>query len=136
MKPVFIDTNAYSAIKRKDHSIVEIVQIVDEIAMSPVVIGELLFGFDGGSKAKQNRKELQDFLDSTRVKIYPITSDTSYFFSQICMSLKRKGKPIPTNDIWIASQCLEHGSIICTYDKHFEEIESLLIARSVADLAI
>lgn len=136
MKPIFIDTNIYSALKRADASVIEIIQSVDEIAVSPIVIGELLFGFDNGTQIKNKRQELQKFLDSPRVKIYPIQSETAHFFSQISLSLRNKGKPIPTNDIWIAAQALEHGCVVCTLDNHFAAIEGLLIVKSVADLVI
>jgi len=136
MRPVMIDTNAYSAFKRADSAIVQVVQYAEVVAMSPVVIGELLFGFDGGTHAKQNRDELHKFLEVPRVQLYPITSDTAHYYSQIFHVLRRKGKPIPTNDIWIAAQALEHGCVVCTYDKHFHEIEGLIVASSAADLAI
>jgi predicted nucleic acid-binding protein len=136
MRPILIDTNAYSALKRADSAMVEIFQYAEVIGISPVVIGELLFGFDNGNKSKENRQELQKFLESPRVKVFPILSETAHFFSQITLSLKRKGKPIPTNDIWIAAQALEHGCVVCTYDVHFRAIEGLLIASSACELAV
>ena len=136
MRPVLIDTNAFSAIKRGNADIIEIIQYADMIGMSPVVIGELLFGYDNGSHAKQNRQELQKFLESPRVKVFPILSETAHYFSQITLSLKRKGKPIPTNDVWIAAQAMEHGFVVCTFDKHFQKIDGLIVASSVSELAI
>lgn len=134
MRPILIDTNAFSALKRADADMIEIIQYAEVIGISPIVIGELLYGFDNGNKAKENRLDLQKFLDSPRVKVFPIVSETAHFFSQVTLSLKRKGKPIPTNDIWIAAQAFEHGCIVCTYDKHFDAIEGLIVASSVADL--
>ncbi len=134
MRPVLIDTNAYSALKKADAEIVEIIQYADAIVMSPVVLGELYFGFDNGNRTKQNRQELQKFLESPRVTVLPILSETAHFFSQIVLSLSRKGTPIPSNDIWIAAQAMEHGCVVCTYDKHFRSIEGLAVASSVAEL--
>src|SRR5438445_5486911 len=115
MRPVLIDTNAYSAFKRGEKDIIEIIQHAEKIGMSPIVLGELLGGFDHGNKAKQNRHELHQFLTSSRVNIFPLTADTANFYSQVYSSLKRKGHPIPTNDIWIAAQALENGCMVCTY---------------------
>ena len=126
MRPILFDTNAYASFKRNEAAIIEIVQHAELIGISPIVIGELIAGFDGGNKAKQNKIELQKFLESSRIIVYPITLDTSHFFSQIYCTLKSKGKPIPTNDMWIASQALEHGCVVCTYDKHFGFIEGLI----------
>jgi tRNA(fMet)-specific endonuclease VapC len=136
MRPVLLDTNAYASFKRNDASILDIVQHAESIVISPVMIGELLAGFDGGNKAQQNKIELQKFLESSRITVYPITLDTSHFFSKIYSRLKGKGKPIPTNDMWIASQALEHGCVVCTYDKHFSFIEGLISGSTSADLFI
>ncbi|MEI8366017.1 MAG: type II toxin-antitoxin system VapC family toxin [Parachlamydiaceae bacterium] len=134
MRPVLLDTNAYVSFKRKEPATIEILQHAESIVISPIVIGELLAGFDGGNKAQQNKIELQKFLESSRITVYPITLDTSHFFSQIYCTLKNKGKPIPTNDMWIASQALEHGCVICTLDKHFTFIEGVISGSTSADL--
>lgn len=136
MRPVLIDTNAYSALKKADSAIVELIQYAETIAISPIVIGELLFGFDNGNQAAKNRLELQKFLDSTRVIVFPILSETAYFYSQITLSLKRKGTSIPTNDIWIAAQAFEHGCVVCTYDQHFRAIDGLAVASSLSELIV
>lgn len=133
MRPVLLDTNIFTALKNGDSQICQIVQSADTILISAIVIGELLYGYDGGTKSKQNRLQLQQFLDSPRVKIISVTSDTAHFFSQVSLALKQKGKPIPTNDVWIAAQAFEHGSFVCTYDKHFHAIEGLSIVTSISD---
>lgn len=136
MRPILFDTNAYASFKRNDAAIIEIIQHAALIGISPIVIGELIAGFDGGNKTKQNKIELQKFLESSRIIVYPITLDTSHFFSQVYCTLKSKGKPIPTNDMWIASQALEHGCVICTHDKHFGFIEGLISGSTAADLFV
>ena len=136
MRPILIDTNAYVAFKKDVSSVLEVLQHAETIAISPVVLGELLGGFEYGNRAKKNRDELQQFLQSSRVRIFSITADTSKFYSQIYSSLRNKGKPIPTNDIWIAAQVLENGCVLCTYDKHFKAIEGLIIGASLSELII
>lgn len=136
MRPVLFDTNAYASFKGNDGAIIEIIQRAESIVISPIVLGELLAGFDGGNKSKQNKIELQKFLESSRIVIHPITTDTAHFFSQVYNSLKIKGKPIPTNDMWIASQALEHGCVVCTYDKHFSFIDGLISGSASADLFV
>jgi tRNA(fMet)-specific endonuclease VapC len=136
MRPILVDTNAYVSFKSNNAEIIEILQKTEQICISPIVIGELIAGFDGGNKAKQNKLELQQFLESSRIIIYPITLDTSQYFAQIYNSLKKKGKPIPTNDLWIASQALEHGCVICTHDKHFGFVDGLISGCTSADLFV
>lgn len=136
MRPILIDTNAYVAFKQGVMSIVEVIKHAEIISISPVVLGELLSGFECGNKAKKNRDELQEFLTSSRVKVFPITSDTANFYAQVYSSLKRKGKPIPTNDLWIAAQTLENGCVLCSYDKHFDQIDGLVSGSSLSELTI
>ncbi len=90
MRPILIDTNAYAAFKQKDPSILEIIQYAETVAISPVVLGELLGGFEYGSKTKKNLDELQQFLQSSRVRVFSITSDTAKFYSQIYSASKKQ----------------------------------------------
>lgn len=136
MRPILIDTNAYAAFKQRDPSILEIFQYAETIAMSPVVLGELLGGFDCGNKTKKNLDELQQFLQSSRVRVFSITSDTAKFYSQIYSALRNKGHPIPTNDMWIAAQALENGCVVCSYDKHFKVIEGLITGTALSELIL
>ncbi len=136
MRPILIDTNAYAAFKRGDPSVLEIFQHAETLAISPVVLGELLGGFECGNKIKKNLDELQQFLQSSRIRVFSITSDTAKFYSQIYSSLRNKGQPIPSNDMWIAAQALENGCVLCTFDKHFKVIEGLITGVSLTELIL
>ncbi len=136
MRPIILDTNAYTAFKRGDPDILPVIQHAEILGMSPIVLGELLSGFECGNRTKKNRDELREFLSSSRFRIFPITADTAHFYSQIYSSLKNKGTPIPSNDLWIAAQVLENGCVLCSYDKHFKLIEGLIMGTTVADLFV
>lgn len=136
MRPILLDTNAYVAFKRGEPSAVEVVQYAETLIMSPIVLGELLGGFECGNKTKKNRDELQQFLQSSRVKLSSITSDTAIFYSQIYSSLKNKGNPIPSNDMWIAAQSLENGCVLYSYDKHFKVIDGIISGTTLTELII
>ena len=131
-----IDTNAYSAFKLAVPAIVDIIQHAEKIAITPIVLGELMSGFDAGNKSLKNREELRQFLSSSRIRFYPMSMDTPNFYSKIYVSLKKKGMPIPTNDLWIAAQAMEHGCAVCTYDKHFMAIDGLVVGTNYAELAM
>ena len=136
MRPILLDTNAYVAFKRGEISAVEVIQHAEILGVSPIVLGELISGFECGTKTKKNREELQQFLQSSRIRLFSITADTANFYSQIYFSLKNKGHPIPSNDMWIAAQALENGCVLCSGDKHFKVIEGLISGTSLADLVI
>ena len=136
MRPILIDTNAYVAYKYNDPQVVEVIQQAEILAISPIVLGELLGGFEYGKQGRKNHDELQAFLSSSRARLFSLSSDTATFYSQIYRALRNKGKPIPTNDMWIAAQTLEQGSVLCTFDKHFKVIDGLVSGSTLADLVI
>jgi tRNA(fMet)-specific endonuclease VapC len=123
---ILLDTNAYVAFKHNHTEIVERILGAERILFSPVVLGELLFGFRNGKKYKENQQALQLFLENEAVELLSIEQTTSDRYARIALQLKQQGTPIPTNDIWIAAQVFEHGAELITQDRHFEKIPSLV----------
>ena len=97
----------------------------DETLLPTVVAGELLYGFRCGTRFERNRAELEDFTSSPFVTVVPVTMDTADRFGRIAAALRAKGKPIPTNDIWIAAQAMETGAELLSFDRHYEAVEGL-----------
>lgn len=126
MRRILVDTNAYAAFKRGRSEAVEVFRLADHIGLSAVVVGELLAGFAGGQRERTNRAELADFLTSPRVSLLELGSRTAEFYALVFQALRRKGKPIPSNDLWIAATALEHGYALFTYDDHFAAVEGVL----------
>lgn len=129
MNKILIDTNIYSSALRGASEVVQVLQRVSQIGICAVSIGELLSGFKGGNKEQENRKMLGVFLDSPRVTLYGIDEYTAEYYSSILNNLKKIGAPIPTNDIWIAAAAFQHGLELYTLDKHFCNIEGLLLRK-------
>ena len=123
---LLLDTNAYVGFKRNITNLVEIIVGAEWILFSPVVLGELMFGFRNGTKFKENMKGLDEFLLHDVVEIPQIGKTTSDRYSRIAAQLKRKGTPIPSNDIWIAAQTMEYGAELITSDRHFNKIDGLV----------
>lgn len=134
MRSLLLDTNLYVAFKRGDDDAVELLRLADEVHLSTVVLGELLAGFAAGSREKRNREELTAFLESPRVRIDAVDEGTADFYGRIFALLRRKGRPIPTNDLWIAATALQHGLVLATRDDHFAAIEGLATARTPSEL--
>ena len=127
MKRILIDTNIYVAFKRNVKEVVEVLKRVDYIGINTVVLGELYAGFKGGLKEKLNLEELDRFLDSPRVEIVLIDEATSEAYAYIFWNLRKKGQPIPTNDIWVAASAFQHNLALFTLDEHFKKVEGLRI---------
>ena len=123
---LLLDTNAYVGFKRNITNLVEIIVGAEWILFSPVVLGELMFGFRNGAKFKENMKDLDEFLQHDVVEVAQIGKTTSDRYSRIAAQLKRNGTPIPSNDIWIAAQTMEYGAELITSDRHFNKIDGLV----------
>ena len=86
-------------------------------------------GFRQGTRLERNVAELGVFLDSPYtvfVDVGPVTADR---YSRIATSLRAKGRPIPTNDIWIAAHAMETGADLVSADRHFEHVDGIVLIR-------
>lgn len=70
---ILLDTSAYVGFKRNVNQIVEAIVGSDEILFSPIVLGELFFGFRNGTKFLQNMGELNEFLRHPSVSVVQIS---------------------------------------------------------------
>jgi len=127
MKPILLDTNAYVELLSGNKSVLKHLETSACIYMSIFVIAELFTGFKTGSKEKENLSVLNNFLSNPKIKIINATIKTSSIFSEIKHYLKTIGKPIPINDVWIASHAFEYNSKLVTFDKHFQFIPKIEI---------
>lgn len=125
MNGILIDTNIYSQAMRGNATVVDTLRRIPHIGFSSISVGELLSGFKSGNKEQKNRQELTAFLNSPRVMLYSVDKDTAEHYSSVQHRLRKKGTPIPTNDIWIAAVSLQHDLPIYTLDKHFNQVEGL-----------
>ena len=123
---IMLDTTAYVGFKRNNVETVEFILQAEQILFSPVVLGELMFGFRNGTRFKENMADLNNFLKHVSVNLMEIGEITSDRYSRIATQLKRQGTPIPSNDIWIAAQTMEHGAELITSDPHFKRIKGLV----------
>jgi tRNA(fMet)-specific endonuclease VapC len=133
MRAIMLDTNAYTDFMLGVAEVVEVVAYADRLALNSIVLGELLGGFAAGNRESKNRAELTRFLDSPRVEMLPITAHTADSYALVYAGLRRKGQPIPTNDLWIAASALEHGAALLTRDSHFAHIDGLRCGQRLDD---
>ena len=122
---VLLDTNAYSALLRGHDEVADRVRRAERVVFSTVVAGELLLGFRLGTRLKKNMAELDAFLENPYVSLVPVTLTTADRFARIAAALRVKGRPIPTNDIWIAAHAMEAGAELLSFDAHFGAIDGL-----------
>ena len=126
---LLLDSNAFSLLAYGHRHVAELVRGADEVLLSVIVIGELLAGFRRGSRFEQNLADLDAFLDDSFVSVVPVGSVTADRYARISASLRARGRPIPTNDIWIAAHAMETGADLVSADRHFEHVDGLVWVR-------
>ena len=122
---LFLDTNAYSAFVAGSEEVGNAIAKSSRIIVSAIVTGELEQGFRNGSRYEQNLQILDRFLEEPQVQFAPITRSVSRQYGQLWSTLRRKGRPLPTNDIWIAAHVLDWQSHLLSSDRHFEHVPDL-----------
>lgn len=131
MKRLCLDTSAYSHLKTGHPATVGIVSESRSVMIPSIVLGELRAGFRLGTRLDRNDAELKAFLSSPVVQILEVDDEAASHYAQIFVDLRRKGTPIPTNDIWIAALAMREGATILTFDSDFGFIERLAVLRLV-----
>ena len=127
MKQVVIDTNAYTALHCGDERVIGAMAAAERVYVPVFVSGELLFGFRRGTREIRNRRALDAFLTKPTVRPLHTSSETADVFAGIKTKLREKGLPIPENDLWIAALCMETGSTLVSFDRHFNRVDGLRV---------
>jgi len=91
--------------------------------LSATVLGELVYGALLSSRAGKNLTTLTDF--AAAANTLPCDAATARLYGEIKAQLKRIGRPIPENDIWIAAVARQHSLTLITRDAHFEHVAGL-----------
>lgn len=132
MRNLLIDTNAYIRYLAGDEKVLVALARAGRVHMSVFVLGELYAGFRAGAQEKRNRRILEQFLAKPAIAVLEATRETAEYFGMIKAALKKAGRPIPLNDVWIAAHALETASVIVTYDAHFAAVPGLRLWDELA----
>jgi predicted nucleic acid-binding protein len=120
---VILDTNALSAVADEQRGIALVLAGAQQLALPAVVIGEYRFGIAQSRHRAHYRRWLDAFIDDCTV--LEIGEPTAHHYAAIGMELKAGGTPIPTNDLWIAALCRQHGLPLLSRDRHFDAVAGL-----------
>jgi tRNA(fMet)-specific endonuclease VapC len=120
---LILDTNALSAVADGEDTAMELVAGADRIAVPVVVLGEYRFGFAQSRHRAAYEGWLRQWIAA--VTVLDIDDATTHSYSTIGLELKRKGKPIPTNDLWIAALCRQHSLPLVSRHQHFDFVAGL-----------
>lgn len=118
---MILDTNALSAAADDDRGVAAVLARADQVAIPVIVLGE----YRHGIAQSRNRTSYDNWLTGLLHDciVLDIIEPTTHYYAEITLELNRKGKPIPTNDLWIAALCRQHALPLLSRDRHFDWVE-------------
>ena len=122
---MILDTSALSAFADGDPRLQRIVEVGSELSLPVIVLGEYLFG----THQSRWRARYQQWLDANLAlfDLLFVGLATARYYAEIRRELRTLGKPIPSNDLWIAALAREHRLPLVSLDQHFEAVPGLRV---------
>lgn len=120
---MILDTNALSAVADGEPSAMELVAGAERVAVPVIVLGEYRLGIAQSRHRTTYESWLREWIAA--VTVLDIDDGTTHSYSAIGLELKKKGKPIPANDLWIAALCRQHSLPLVSRDRHFDFVHGL-----------
>jgi tRNA(fMet)-specific endonuclease VapC len=120
-----LDTSILVDLFAEDEIIKAQLAKVENTFIPSIAIGELYFGARKSVRAEKNIQQIEQLVIASVV--LPCDGETGYWYGIVKDRLRKIGKPIPENDIWIAALALQHNLALATRDKHFDNVEGLTV---------
>lgn len=117
-----LDSNRYTDLCRGIPEVVEVVEVAAEIYVPLIVLAEQRAGFAHGAHRERNEAVLAEFLNAAGVFVLAPDTHTTFFYAELYAYLRKKGRPIPTNDLWIAALVVQHQLVLFERDAHFDSL--------------
>jgi predicted nucleic acid-binding protein len=120
---VILDTKALSGAADGDPGVLQVIGRAERIAVPVIVLGEYRLGV----AQSRHRREYEEWLREwvAAVTLLDVDRETTYHYAKIGLELKKIGKPIPSNDLWIAALCGQHALPLLSQDRHFDVVSGL-----------
>ena len=122
---ICIDTSAYIEMRKGRSAIADFLSQCEGVVVPAATVAELTEGFCADSNKSAKNIELGRFLDGKNVKFEPAGYAIATRYAEISYALRRRGRKIPANDMWVAATAFETGCSVLSYDHHFDEIDGL-----------
>lgn len=118
-----LDTNIIIALFADEAVVKNNLAQANEVFIPSIAIGELCYGARKSGRSQANLARIDDLVASSTV--LGCDTETAQQYGEVKNKLRLKGRPLPENDIWIATLALQHNLILVTRDAHFQEVENL-----------
>jgi tRNA(fMet)-specific endonuclease VapC len=119
---VLLDTNIVIALFAGERKVLRKLKRAT-VFLPAIVVGELFYGALKSARGRENVTRIEEFMLANVV--LPCDIDTARHYGQIKQQLRRGGRPLPENDIWIAALARQHDLTLISRDSHFQEVDDL-----------
>ena len=120
-----LDTSAYSHMRHGHEAVLDHVAAAGIVLLPMVVLGELEAAYELGTRHRENRLMLEEFLDEPFVSTLSLSRSATRRYGRLFAQLRQAGTPIAINDVWIAATTIDAGAHLLTFDSNFQKIASL-----------
>ena len=120
---MILDTNAFSALAEGEPALAAVLSKASGVSIPVIVLGEYRFGISQSRRRTEYERWLTEYLPSFQV--LDVDERTTVPYSDIRADLKRAGKPLPSNDVWIAALCRQHSLRLLSRDRHFDLVPGI-----------
>ena len=120
---MIVDTNALSAFADGEPEVLDEIGKTLRIAVPVIVLGEFLFGIAQSRRLTEYELWINETLGT--VQFLEVSSETAARYAELRLEQKVAGRPIPSNDIWIAALCRQHSLPLLSRDRHYDSVKGL-----------
>ena len=120
---MILDTNAVSALLAGDEALGTLLAAEVRHYLPVVVLGEYRYGLLHSDRRGRLEPVLEILVRESVV--LPVDESTAETYALVRNELRRKGRPIPENDLWIAALARQYQQPIVSRDEHFDEVPGL-----------
>lgn len=122
-----LDTNILIAAIDRDPVVLESIARSNASYVPATALGELYYGA-AYSALPQHNAEVVTRLTAGRTVLSTDTA-TAVLYGRVKGDLRRRGRLIPDNDVWIAALALQYDLTLATRDAHFAAVPDLQTVR-------
>jgi tRNA(fMet)-specific endonuclease VapC len=98
----------------------------NRVGIAAPVLAELVYRAEGSPKRERNLQRLRQALGVW--KLWLVDTDTAFEYGRIAFELKKLGRPMGHNDIWIAAIALTLGNTtVVTMDADLSAVPGLKV---------
>ena len=120
---MILDTNAFSAMADGESALESVLRQANQVGFPVVVLGEYRYGIAQSRHREHYEQWLSDYLPVFR--ILDVDEQTAGHYADLRIELKRLGRPIPSNNVWIAALCRQHSLPVQSRDRHFDVVSGI-----------